>query len=115
MRAQPFREQGGLIETALPLPRRMQRHWDNRVELAFAKTFVIECRDQPARDQMSKMNLAAVFKIEDHVANNSATAISRNRGLEVKCAMRAVGAVEGGRDRSIERLRAFVAKRPHDP
>ena len=54
----------------------MKRHRNNRVEMAFAKTLVIEGRDQPTRDEIAKMDLAAVFKIENDVANDPAAAKS---------------------------------------
>src|SRR5207244_10465538 len=82
MPAQPFRQQRRLIKPALALFRRMQRNGNNRIETAFAKTFVVERGHQPARDQMAKMNLASVFKIENDVANDSAASVSRNRGVE---------------------------------
>src|SRR5947208_2526832 len=63
MPAQPFRQQRRLIKPALALFGRMQRNGDNRIETAFAKTFVVERGHQPARDEMAKMNLASVFKI----------------------------------------------------
>jgi len=115
MGAHPFGEQRGLIETALTLPCRMERNRNDRVEAPFAKTLVVERGDQPPRDQMAKMDLPAVFKIENDMANNPAAAKSRNRGLEIEGAMRAIGAGERGCDCAIKRLRAFVTKWRYDP
>src|SRR2546430_13648882 len=84
VRAQPFGEQPGLIEPALTLPCRMERNGNDRVESALTKTLVIERRHQPARDQMPKIDLSAVFKIENDVANNPAAAKSRNRSVEME-------------------------------
>src|SRR6266403_2167551 len=111
MRTQPFCQQRSLIKPALALFRRMQRNGHDRIETAFAKTFVVERGHQPARDQMAKMNLASVFKIENDVANDSAASVSRNRGIEMEDAMGAVGAGKGGGNCPIKRLGAFGAKR----
>src|SRR5205823_5014852 len=102
MIAQPIGQQFSLIETALALSRGMKRNGNDRVELAFAKPFVIERPHQPARDQMAQMDLAPVFEIENDVSNNAACAISRNRGFEIQSAMRAVSAGKCGRDRAVE-------------
>src|SRR5438309_3417672 len=114
MRAQPICEQGSLIETALALLRWMQANGNDRVGTTFAEAFIVERCHQPARDQMAKVNLAAVFKIEDHVANDSAAAVSGNRGVEMEDAMGAVSAGKCGGDRAAERFRAFRAKRRHN-
>src|SRR5882724_2332583 len=111
MRTQPFCQQRSLIKPALALFRRMQRNGHDRIETAFAKTFVVEGGHQPARDQMAKMNLACVFKIENDVANDSAVSVSRNRGIEMEDAMGAVGAGKGGGNCPIKRLGAIGARR----
>src|SRR2546430_4981185 len=110
----PFGQQCGLIETALALPRGMEWNGNDRVETPFAKTFVVEGGDQPPRDQVAKMNLPAVFKVEHDMANNPTAAKSRNRGVEIEGAMRAIGAGERGCDCAIKRLRTFVAKWRYD-
>src|SRR5213082_3155450 len=112
--AQPFRQQRRLVKPALALFRRMQRNGNDRIETAFAKTFVVERGHQPARDQMAKMNLASVFKIENDVANDSAASESRNRGVEMEDAMGAVGAGKGGGNCAIKRHGTFRAKRRHN-
>src|SRR5260370_22249145 len=112
MPAHPFREQRRLVKPPLALFRRMQRNGNDRIETAFAKTLVVERGHQPARDQMAKMNLASVFKIENDVANDSAASVSRNRGVEIEDAMGAVGAGEDGANSAIKRLGTFPAHRP---
>src|SRR5205085_6083800 len=108
---QPYRHQRRLVKPALALFRRMQRNGNDRIETAFAKTLVVERGHQPARDQMAKMNLASVFKIENDVANDSAASVSRNRGVEMEDAMGAVGAGKDGGNCAIKRLGTFRAKR----
>jgi len=114
MRTQPFCQQRSLIKPALALFRRMQWNGHDRIETAFAKTFVVERGHQPARDQMAKMNLASVFKIENDVANDAAASVSRNRGIEMEDAMGAVGAGKGGGNCPIKRLGTIRAKRRHN-
>jgi hypothetical protein len=103
-----------LIKTALALPRRMKRNGNHRVETAFAESLIVERGDQPARDQMTKMDLAAVFKIENDVANNAAAAVGRDGGIEMERTMRAVGAGKRGCDCTVKRLGTFRAKRRHN-
>src|SRR5260370_9187417 len=114
MPAQPFRQQRRLVKPALALFRRMQRDGNDRIETACAKELVVERGYQPARDQMAKMNLASVFKIENHVANDAAASVSRNRGVEMEDEMGAVGAGKGGGDCAVKRLGTFRAKRRHN-
>ncbi len=80
-----------MIKPALAPFRRMERDGNDRVEAVFAKTLVVECGYQPPSDQMAQMNLATVFKIEDYVANDSTASVSRNRSVEMKSTMGAVG------------------------
>jgi len=91
----------------------MKRNGNDRVETAFAESLIVERGDQPARDQMTKMDLAAVFKIENDVANNAAAAVGRDGGIEMERAMRAVGAGKRGCDCTVKRLGTFRAKRWH--
>src|SRR5436190_23440932 len=114
MRTQPFCQQRSLIKPALALFRRMQRNGHDRIETAFTKTFVVERGHQPARDQMAKMNLASVFKIENDVSDDAAASVSRNRRIEMEDAMGAVGAGKGGGNCPIKRLGTFRAKRRHN-
>src|SRR5207253_4206909 len=92
----------------------LQRNGNNRIETAFAKTFVVERVHQPARDQIAKMNLASVFKIENDVANDSAASVSRNRGVEMQEAMGAVGEGKEGGNCAMKRRGTFREKRRHN-
>ena len=103
-----------MIEPALALFRRMERDGNDGIETAFAKTFVIERGHQPARDQMAKMNLATVFEIENHVADDPAASVSGNRRVEMKDPMGAIGTGKHRRNCAVKRLGAFRAKRRHD-
>src|SRR5437879_12532127 len=91
----------------------MKWNGNDRVETAFAESLIVERGDQPARDQMTKMDLAAVFKTENDVANNAAAAVGRDGGTEMERAMRAVGAGEGGCACTGTRFGAFRADRWH--
>src|SRR5437773_4467206 len=93
----------------------MKRHGNDRVETAFANALVVERRNEPARDQMTEMNLFSVFEIENHVPNDPASAIGRDCGLEIKVSMRAVGTGEFGRDRAVKWFGTFRAKRRNNP
>src|SRR2546428_10419006 len=100
MGAYPIGKQPGLIEPALALARGMKRHGNDRVETAFANALVVERRNQPARDEMTEMNLFSAFEIANHMPNDPASAIGRDCGLEIKVPMRAVGAGEFRRERA---------------
>src|SRR5436309_6613296 len=95
MRAQPFREERSLIESALTLASGMQWNRNNDVETAVPKPLVIKCGHQPAGDQMPKMNLSPVFEIQDDVTSDPTCAICRDGGFKIKRAMRAIGAGKG--------------------
>src|SRR5438132_394997 len=112
--AQPFCKQSGLVESTLTLARGMKRNRNDRIEMAFTNALIVERRHEPARDQMAKINLLSVFKIKNHVSNNSASAISRDGSLEIKFAMSAVGARELSCDRAVEGFGTFGAKGRND-
>src|SRR4030095_9554633 len=69
---------------------------------------------EPARYQMSQVNLARLFKFVNHMTNNPATSICRHGCVEVKSAMRAIGTGERARDRAFEGFGAFLTKRRRD-
>src|SRR5207248_5513611 len=114
IRTDSLGKQSCLVETALPLPRRVQGDGHDRVELALMQPGIIQRGLEPLSNQMPKMNLFAVFEIENDVTRYAATSIRRDSGVKVKSAMRAVGAGKCCRDRTIERFRAFRAKWRHD-
>jgi hypothetical protein len=80
-------KQSGLIETAFALFCRVQRNRNDRIERALAQSRIIERGDEPARDQMAKMNLPAVLEIENHMTRDAAASIGGDSGLEIKNAM----------------------------
>src|SRR5260370_27585542 len=92
----------------------MKRNGNDRVETAFAESLIVERGDQPARDQMTKMDLAAVFKIKNDAANNAAAAVGRDGGIEMESAMSAVGAGKRASDSTVTPLRTFRTKRRHN-
>jgi hypothetical protein len=56
---------------------------------------------------MAKMHLPAVFEIENHAANDSATPIGGDRGVEMEYAMCAIRAIERTADRAGKRFGTF--------
>ncbi|HZR78462.1 MAG TPA: hypothetical protein VFA58_04595 [Chthoniobacterales bacterium] len=92
--AQQFRQNRGLIKTALTLAGGMQRYGNNHVEMAMTEPFVVHRGQEPACDEVAEMKLFSVLKVQDYVPNDSAGAVTRDRRLEVKLAMRAIGAGE---------------------
>src|SRR6266852_6279875 len=88
----------------------MQRHGNDDIKMMAANALVIDGGAEPARHEMAQMHLPAVFEIENDTANNSATAISSDRGVEVQGAMRAIRAIKRTGDRAGEWLRTFRTK-----
>jgi hypothetical protein len=86
--------------------------WDghNDVKMTPAKTFIVKCRIEPARHKMSQMNLTAVLKIVNDLANDTAAAVCGHRCIKVNFAMGAIGASERGRDSAFEGLGTLLAK-----
>jgi len=93
----------------------MKRHRHDYIEVALAKSFIVQRRVEPTRYKMAQMNLAAVFKFVDDLANDTATAVRCHGGVEVNRAMGTVGTGKGVGDRTLERFRAFLAKWRDDP
>src|SRR6266567_2017375 len=98
------------IKTALSFAGWMQRHWNNNVESAAAQPRIVKCGGEPARHQMTEVDLAPVLKIMDDLANDSATAIRRNSSVKMNRAMSAVRANERAGNCAFERFGAFPAK-----
>ena len=69
---------------------------------------------EPACHEMSQMNLTAVFKIVDDLANDTAAAVCGHRCIKVNCAMGAVGAGERAGNSAFEGLGALLAKWRND-
>jgi hypothetical protein len=93
----------------------MKRHRHDYIEVALAKSFIVQCRVEPTRYKMAQMNLATVFKFVDDLANDTATAVCAHGCVEVNRAMGTVGTGKGVGDRTLERFRAFLAKWRDDP
>ena len=65
---------------------------------------------KPTRYKMAQVNLAPVFKLVNHLANDPATAVCGHGCVEVNRAMGTVGTGECAGDSAFERFRAFLAK-----
>src|SRR6266545_2139805 len=89
----------------------MQRHRDDKIEAATPQPCVVQRCAEPARHEMTQVNLATVLKVVNNLANNPATAVGGNGRIEVNGAMGAIGAGEFTGDRAFERFGAFLAKR----
>jgi len=93
----------------------MKRHRHDYIEVALAKSFIVQRRVEPTRYKMAQMNLATVFKFVDDLANDTATAVRGHGCVEVNRAMGTVGTGKGVGDRTLERFGAFLAKWRDDP
>src|SRR5437899_9980657 len=92
----------------------MQWHTHDYVKFASAKTLIVKRCAEPACHEMSQMNLTAVLKIMDDLADNTAAPVRGHCCIKVNCAMGAVGTCERGRNSAIEGLGALLTKRRHD-
>ena len=63
---------------------------------------------------MSQVNLAPVLKVVNDLADDAATVVRSNRGVEVDCAMSTISACERARDSTFEWLGALLTKRRND-
>jgi hypothetical protein len=63
---------------------------------------------------MSQVNLTAVLKIMDDLADDTAATVRGHCCIKVNCAMGAVGACERGRNSAFEGLGASLTKRRND-
>ena len=114
LRAQQRCKQARLIKAALSLSRSVQWHRHDDVELASAKPLVIQRSMEPARYQVTQVNLPSVFKFMDDLANDPTTAVCGHRCVEVDRAMGAVGADKLAGNGAFEGLGAFLAKWRYD-
>jgi hypothetical protein len=88
----------------------VQGHWNDDVESAATKPFVIQRSMEPAPYKMTQVNLASVFKFVDDFANDTATPVCGHRCVKVNRAMGAVGAGKLAGNGAFEWLGAFLAK-----
>jgi hypothetical protein len=93
----------------------MQRNGHDYVKWAPAKTFVVKRCAEPTCHEMSQVNVTAVLKIMDNLADDTAAQVRGHCCIEVNCTMGAVGACERGYDSAFEGLGALLAKRRNDP
>ena len=103
-----------MIESAFPLSSRVQWHGHDYIKLAFAKTVIVKRCAEPACHEMSQVNLMAVLKIMDDLADDTAATVRGHCCIKVNCAMGAVGTCERGRNGAFERLGALLTKRRND-
>ena len=82
--------------------------------MAPAQTLIVKRCAEPTCHQMSQVNLTAVLKIVNDLANNPAATVRGYCCIEVNRAMGAVGACEDSRNSAFERLGTLPAKRRND-
>jgi hypothetical protein len=63
---------------------------------------------------MSQVDLTAVLKIMNDLADNTAPSVRGHCCIKVNCAMGAIGACERGRNSAFEGLGALLTKRRND-
>jgi hypothetical protein len=92
----------------------VQWHRHDYVKFASAKTLIVKRCAEPTRHEMSQVNLTAVLKIMDDLADDTAATVRGHCCIKVNCAMGAVGACERGRNGAFEGLGALLTKRRND-
>jgi|SRR6516225_11431733 len=110
LRAQQFCQQASLVKSAFPLPGRMKGHRHDYIEVALAKSLIVQRRVEPTRYKMTQINLATILKFVDDLANDTATAVCGHGCVEVNRAMGTVRTDKSVDDRTLERFRAFLTK-----
>jgi hypothetical protein len=88
----------------------MQWHRHDYVKLARSETLIVKRCAEPTCYEMSQMNLTAVLKIMNDLADNTAAAVRGHCCIKVNCAMGAVGACERGCNSAFEGLGALLTK-----
>src|SRR5437763_8908598 len=71
---------------------------------------IVECGAKPSGENMSKVNLIAVFKIMNQTPDDSATRVGGNGCFKMKFLMSAIAAGKRAIDRPAERLGTFRAE-----
>src|SRR4029077_3849311 len=89
----------------------MQRHWNDNVKSVAPKPWIIEGCAEPASHQMAQIDLAAVFKIVNNLADDPATAIGGDRSVKMNCAMGAVRTRKLTDNCAFKRFRTSCTKR----
>ena len=70
-----FRDQDRLVKTAFSLPGWMQWHRNDNIESQVANPLVIRCLE-PARHEVTQVNLTPVFKLVNDLADDAATSVA---------------------------------------
>src|SRR6266446_10366915 len=89
----------------------MQRHWNDNFKSVGAKPGIIEGCAEPACHQMTQIDVAAVFKIVNNLADDPATAIGGHRSVKLNCAMGAVRTRKLTDNCAVKRFRTSCTKR----
>jgi hypothetical protein len=80
----------------------MQWHRHDHVKFASAKTLIVKRCAEPTCHEMSQVDLTAVLKIMNDLADNTAPSVRGHCCIKVNCAMGAIGACERGRNSAFE-------------
>src|SRR6266852_2416747 len=89
----------------------MQWHRGNNVESTAAEPFVIQSRIEPACHEMTQVNLTPVLKVMNDLADDPTAPVGGNGGVEMDCAMGAIGARKRACDCAFKRLGTPLAER----
>src|SRR5260370_39841599 len=89
----------------------MKRHWNDNVKSVAVQPRIIEACTEPPCQQMAQIDLAAVFKIVNNLADDPATAIGGDRGVKMNCAMGAVRTRKLTDNCAFKRFRTSCTKR----
>jgi hypothetical protein len=91
-----------LIESAFPLASWVQWHRHDYVKFASAKTLIVKRCAEPTCHEMPQVDLTAVLKIMNDLADDTAPSVRGHCCIKVNCAMGAIGACERGRNSAFE-------------
>jgi hypothetical protein len=97
-------EQLRLVKAAFAFSCWMKGDGHNQIEFLPGQPDIGQCLQEPATDEVSQMDLPAVFQIMNHLSDHVATAISRYRRLKMKGAIVAIRAFKASVDRAEEWL-----------
>src|SRR5205814_7041945 len=90
---------------------RMQRHCNDNVKSEVPKQGIIQRCAEPACNQVAQIDLAAVFKIVNNLADDPATPIGGDRSVKMNCAMGAVRTRKLTDNCAFKRFRTSCTKR----
>src|SRR5436190_13552650 len=92
----------------------MQRDSNNQIKLSRAQSNIVHRFQQPIGNGMTEMQLTIVFELQNNKANDTATAIGGDGGIECEGAAGTVTTGKLALNRAGKWLRTFCTKRRND-